>query len=85
MSDPRVIRRVRSQEAPGGPVPAAPAGSRQLSLCRHCGRPLLTEIGGRVKLAVKSRVLAFVNGAAELNCPHCGKATPLPEVRFVVR
>lgn len=47
--------------------------------CEHCDGALTRAAGKRVKLEVRSRVLAFgADGRGEMTCPHCGKSTGLP-------
>ena len=48
--------------------------------CRFCGERLSKTKGGSVKLRVKSRVIAFVNGQAMMKCPGCEQDTPLKGV-----
>ena len=54
-------------------------------LCTACGQPLTYAAGGKVKMLVKSRVLAFTQDGqeAEMVCPHCRADTSLP-IRFVL-
>jgi ribosomal protein S27E len=53
--------------------------------CQKCGRPLAYTIGGKTKLMVKSRVIAFgQDGIGQMVCPHCHNDTAVPSVRFFV-
>lgn len=55
----------------------------QIILCQRCKQPLAYSAGGKLKLSVRSRVLAFTgDGIAELKCPHCGLDTPVPQIRL---
>ena len=47
-------------------------------VCEHCGGALTRRSGTRVKLLVKSRIVAFDTAGAEMVCPHCRKDTRLP-------
>lgn len=47
--------------------------------CEHCGGVLTRSAGGRVKLLVKSRIVAFDDdGRGEMVCPHCRQDTRVP-------
>lgn len=54
-----------------------------LVLCEHCGAPLSYVQDGKVKLRVKSKLIAFrEDGTAEMPCPKCHKDTTLPKLRL---
>ena len=54
-----------------------------LPACKSCGVPLAKRRGGKVKLMVRSRCVAFsASGEAEMVCPACGDDTPIPGVVF---
>ena len=76
----RVIRRVRQSTEP--PVDLGPSRDIQALRCRRCGKPIAVVSGGKMKLAVASKVLTFADGVASMNCPHCHESTEIPEVRL---
>jgi hypothetical protein len=47
--------------------------------CRACGAVIGSFVGGRLKIHVRSRLLAVrTSGAVELRCHHCKQSTDLP-------
>lgn len=64
--------------------PDTRSGGPQIIACKHCRGPLITTVNGKQKLRVKSRVLAFEDGVAQMVCPYCGKDTPITEIRLVL-
>jgi hypothetical protein len=51
--------------------------------CEKCGSTLSRCAAGKVKLMVKSRLIAFgEDGVAELVCPVCYQDTRLPSIRI---
>jgi len=51
--------------------------------CQKCGSVLSRCAAGKVKLMVKSRLIAFSeDGIAEMVCPVCFQDTKLPSIRI---
>lgn len=48
--------------------------------CTHCGFQIGRMVDGRLKIKVRSRLVAVTSSGAEVNCPQCKRVTGLPLV-----
>lgn len=47
-----------------------------LTKCPKCGKKLLADYGGKVKL--RSGMVVFTQSGCQATCPKCGHETPVP-------